>query len=130
MCQNGVVVAGRSYSTSRGRSEMRSLIGSVAWTVTLLSSAMARADNWTSAAPLSEAREGLGAVGLPNGRVVAFGGHRGSTFFTLAEIYDPATDALFPVAPMPTPRACQASGLCGRPRFRRGRLAWRGELSF
>src|SRR5258708_36732838 len=90
---------------------MRSLMGIVVWTVTLLSSAMARADNWTSAARLSEAREGLGAVGLPDGRVVAFGGHRGSTFFTLAEIYDPATDAWFPVAAMPPPRAGQASGL-------------------
>src|SRR5258708_39113874 len=90
---------------------MRSLMGIVVWTVTLLSSAMARADNWTSAARLSEAREGLGAVGLPNGRVVAFGGHRGSMFFTLAEIYDPATNAWFPLASMPTPRAGQASGL-------------------
>src|SRR5260370_12587589 len=110
MCQNGVVVAGWSFSTSRGRSEMRSLIGSVAWTVTLLSSAMARADNWTSAAPLSEAREGLGAVGFPDGRVVAFGGHRRATFFTLARSYDPPTNVCCPIACMPIPRPRQASG--------------------
>ena len=42
--------------------------------VLVLSTAMARADTWTTVAPLSAEREGLGAVALPDGRVVAFGG--------------------------------------------------------
>jgi len=72
---------------------------------------LALADSWTTVAPLSGAREGLGAVGLPDGRIVAVGGHRGPSFFSLVEIYDPASGKWSVATAMPTPRAGQASAL-------------------
>jgi len=109
---------------------MRSLMGIVVWTVTLLSSAMARADNWTSAARLSEAREGLGRSGsrtVASSHSAGIEGRRSSR--------SPRSTILQPMLGSQS-RRCPHHALVRHPdslrtaAFSSRAAGWRGELRF
>jgi len=60
-------------------------------------------DTWTTGAPMSTGRDGLGVAAL-DGKIYAVGGSDGNTPIASGEVYDPATNSWTPIASMPTAR--------------------------
>lgn len=50
-----------------------------------------RLNDWTSMAPMSTSRGGVG-VSVLGGKIFAIGGHNGSNYLTSVECYDPLTN--------------------------------------
>jgi fibronectin type 3 domain-containing protein len=65
---------------------------------------------WVTKAPMPTGRGSL-AVGVVNNMIYAIGGYNGSSYFTIVEEYDPATNQWTTKAPMPTARRGLATGV-------------------
>jgi hypothetical protein len=75
------------------------------------SSAAGSAQQWTQAGSMSVARYVHAAVRLPSGRVLVAGGDDDVLFHTAADVYDPASNAWGPIAPLPRPQRYHGASL-------------------
>ena len=73
------------------------------------------APSWRFTQPMHEPRKNLNVVLLPDGKVLAVGGNKGSGLYDLpvlgAEMFDPATEMWTPMAGQAAPRAYHSTAL-------------------
>jgi hypothetical protein len=71
--------------------------------------------SWRASASMSEPRRNFNAVLLPDGKVFAVGGNRGTTNYDdpvlIPELFDPRTESWSPMAPHTMPRAYHSTAV-------------------